>query len=396
MACLALACCALLGCHSSSTSVAHGNDQPPRREVTADVMSVTKAVWPRTVRTQGSLAADERAEVGAKVSGRVAETLVDLGEAVRQGQPLVRLEIVDFDLQVQRAEAQLAEACAAIGIRPEDASTALDPQSIPFVVVEKVIWEESQETLDRLIRLHEKKAVSRAELDKQTSLTRVAAARFDAALSSVEEKVALIRSRRTELAQAKQDREDATIRAPFAGIIERRHLAEGSFVQPGTAVVTLVRIDPLRFQGRVPERKATSIRVGQPMRIYIEGETVPLDAEVLRVSPALELASRSLRIEAEIPNSDFRYRSGLFAEGDVEVDSDAQTIAIPRLALGEFAGVYKVWIVSAEENLMLRPVQVGRQETDRVEIVSGLDANERILQRFADAESRSSSASAQD
>ncbi len=375
------------GCHQSAASNSKATQVIAQKPIAADIVDVIETVWPTIVRTQGSLAADEHAVIGAKVAGRVAETMVEIGTVVRRGQPLVRLEMSDFDLRIQQAEAFLAEACAAVGLEPHESSEQLNAELIPFVVVEKALWEEAMDALERLRRLRKTNAVSQSEFDKQVALTRVTNARYESALRSVDEKTALIRSRRVELAQAMQDKEDATIRAAFDGIIQRRHLAAGTFLQPGSAVVTLVRIDPLRFQGRVPERKATSVRLGQAIRIHVEGERASIQAVVVRTSPALDIASRSLQIEAEIPNSDGRFRSGLFAEGYIEVDSDAKTLALPTTAVGEFAGVHKVW-VEKPRMLELRRVEVGRRDPERIEILSGLEVGERVLQRYNDGETQ--------
>lgn len=375
------------GCHQSAASNSKVTQVIAKKPIAADIVDVVETAWPTTVRTQGSLAADERAVIGAEVAGRVAETLVELGTVVHRDQPLARLEMSDFDLRIQQAEAFLAEACVAVGLGLDESSAQLDAELIPFVVVEKALWDEAMDALERLRRLRKTNAVSQSEFDKQVALTRVTHARYESALRSVEEKTALIRSRRVELAQARQDKEDATIRAPFDGVIQQRHLAAGTFLQRGAAVVTMVRIDPLRFQGRVPERKAAAVRVGQTIQIHIEGEPASIQAVVVRTSPSLDIASRSLQIEAEIPNPDGRFRSGLFAEGYIEVDSDAKTRALPTTAVGEFAGVHKVWVEKGQLR-ELRRVEVGRRGPERIEILSGLEVGERVLRRYTDGESR--------
>lgn len=371
-----------LGCHVDSKS-----PSGPRAELVipvpsdADTITVEASRWPETVRTQGSLAADERSLVSAKVAGRVEETLAEFGDEVEQGQPLARLELSDFELQIQQADAELAEACAAVGLLPTDQVEQLDATAIPFVAVEKAIWDEAVEALERLRRLQRTSSVSESEFKKQMALERVAKARYESALRSVEEKKALIKSRRVALSLAKQNKEDATISAPFRGVIRERHLAVGTFVQAGTPVFTVVRVDPLRFRGRIPERKATSARVGLPITITVEGSDTPIETHISRISPSLDLASRSLQIEAEIPNPERQFRSGFFAEGLVEIDANATAISVPRSAIGEFAGVYKLWVVD-KGNLVSRRVSLGREGKRAFEIVSGINTRDEILVDF--------------
>ena len=370
----------VLGCHEAATH--SGRNQ--KRELAivvppdAQQMVVRQVAWPQTVRTQGSLFADEQAIVSAKVPGRVEETFVEFGDPVKKDQPLARLEQSDFELRIRQAEAQLAEACATLGIDTDSSVEDVQSEDVPFVAVEKAIWDEAVEARDRLARLQQTNSVSESEFKKQSALARVGKAKFDAALRTVDKQKALIESNRVQLEIARQNMADATVRAPFEGVVHQRHLAAGTFVQAGSRVFTLVRIDPLRFRGQIPERKATSVQVDNPLSITIEGSDQLIETKIKRVSPVLDLASRSLRVEAEVPNRNRQFRSGLFAEGIVVVDKDATALAIPRTALGEFAGVYKVWLIK-DEHLLSQRVSLGREKEDLIEIATGLKVGDKIL-----------------
>ncbi len=95
--------------------------------VSAAVMTIEPQPWPAIVRTQGNLVADDVAVVGAKVAGRVAQTVVELGQEVHEGDPLVRLDPVEFEMQVTQAEAQLLQARSAVGLKPGDPLEKLEP-----------------------------------------------------------------------------------------------------------------------------------------------------------------------------------------------------------------------------------------------------------------------------
>src|SRR5581483_4445755 len=135
-----------------------------------------------------------------------------------------------------------------------------------------------------------------------------------------DEQIALLGVRRAELALAQQQQADATIRAPFQGVVQKRQVARGAYLHVGDPVLTLVRTDPLRFVGGVPEREALRIRMGEEVRVYLEGESKPLIAQVSRISAGLDPASRSLTFEADIPNPSGKLRAGVFAQADVVVD----------------------------------------------------------------------------
>lgn len=346
----------------------------------AETITVEEQKWPNVVRTQGSLAADEQTTISSKVAGRVNDTLCEFGDVVEQGQILARLEFTDFELNVRRAEAQLAEACAAIGLDVGGSVEDVVAESVPMVAVEKAMWDEAIQAKNRSMKLRESNSISDSEFLKTEALERVANAKYQAAVRNVDQQKALIQTRRVQLSVAKQNMEDATVRAPFAGVIQQRRISAGAYVQAGTPMFTLVRVNPLRFRGRIPERKAAQIEVGQPISIQVEGHANEVLTKVKRVSPSLDLASRSLMIEADVPNDTGKFRSGLFAEGSVEVDSEAAAIAVPHSSVGEFAGIYKVWRIQDAE-IVSTKISLGRSKSDLLE-VSGVSNGDVLLLDF--------------
>jgi len=356
-------------------------DQKPAAElpvVQADVLTVQDRPWPLILRTQGSLLADEVSVVGARGAGRVDETPVDLGDHVPEGAILARLDDAQFELDVIQSEAQLVQSRAALGLKPGDPVEKLDPENAPPVRQERALWDEALAELERARELLARKALTPAELQQVEAVERVAEARYSAALNSVREKIALISVRSAELAIARQRLEDAVIKAPFAGLVEQRHIAVGSYVKVGDPVVTLVRSSPLRFRGTIPERHARSLKIGQEVRLSIESFEQPRTVRVTRISPALDIRSRGLLFEAAVDNADGQLRTGLFAEAEVVLRTDALALVIPASCVTEFAGAEKVWLVadgSAREQI----IQTGQRRGDSVEITDGLKPGDRIL-----------------
>jgi RND family efflux transporter MFP subunit len=368
---------ASVGCGRSSTddAAAVSRPAPPIR---AEVLTVERAAWPTIVRTQGSLFADEVAVVGAKVAGRIADVHVELGDVLKAGRPLVTLDQEEFRLQVAQAEAQLQQARAAVGLQADDPVEQLKPENSPPVREAKAVWDEARAGRDRTEQLRSKNAGTQAELEQAVAAEQVASAQHASAINSVNEKIALIRVRTAELSLARQRLADAVIPAPFDGLVEERHVAPGAFVQIGMPIVTLVRADPLHFRGRMPERYSRRLRLGQEVRLEVEAVAQPRVVKVTRISPTLDPLSRSLLFEARVDNADGRLWAGIFAEAEVIIDSDAETIVVPESALAEFGGVEKVWMVvegSAREQIVL----TGERRDGRVEIVDGLAPGDTIL-----------------
>ena len=217
-----------------------------------------------------------------------------------------------------------------------------------------------------------------AEMEQIEASAAVAEARFKSALNGVQEKIALIGVREAELSLAQEELANTVIVAPFKGVVQEKHVSPGTYMRIGDAAMTVIRLDQLRFRGTVPERFAVNMSVGQTMQLQIESVEQPMTAQITRISPAVDLASRSLPFEAAIDNSDGRLRSGLFAEARIVIDVEATAIVIPPSALIEFAGTEKVWKV-VEGETREQSVLTGERRSEGIEILSGLVAGDVIL-----------------
>jgi len=367
----------VVGCKDNGTVQAASSGTSVEPPLKAKVHTVQLEKWPRIVRVQGSLLSDETAVVGSKVAGRVERVNVDIGSVVHPNDELVSLETREFDLRVQQAEAQLEQARATLGLKPGSTSDAVDPVKIPMVVREEAVWHEAKANLERIVSL-DTKAISVEERGRREAAVAVAEARYRSALNDVDTQTAAVGMRRAELGLARQMRQDAVICAPFEGVVQQRHVAPGAYLQIGQAVVTLVRANPLRFHGGVPEREALFIRPGQRVEVSVEGKTELYPGTVTRISPALDMTNRSLIVEVDLPNPESKLKIGLFAEADIVIEPDAKAVAVPTTAVREFAGVEKAWAVRKGQAVE-QVVQTGRRLADRVEILQGLSVGDVVL-----------------
>jgi membrane fusion protein (multidrug efflux system) len=374
---------ALVGCSQPHDTQAGASEPASVASKQVHVIEVRQVTWPETVRVQGSLLADEQAVIGSKLAGRVEAVHVDLGSVVKRGDPLVTLDRLELELRVRQAEAQLAQACAAIGRTPEDDETQLDLTSSAPVMLEQALIDEARAAVGRGDRLRPTQAITDAEYDAFVAQLKTAEARYRTAVNSVTEQISLIGVRRAELALARQQLADAEIVAPFDALVDAKHVSPGSYVQIGQTVVDLVRIDRLRFTAGVPESHASRVDLGQQIAIRVAGIDEPIAAQISRVSPTVVLTSRSVRIEADVKNEDLELQAGLFAEAEITVDPSATTLAVPRSAVSQFAGVQKVWKV-VDGKAMQTTVRTGRRDADRVEIISGLDPGAVVVATAAD------------
>ncbi len=342
------------------------------------LLRVGERPWPILVRTQGSLVADEATLVGARVAGRVETVAVEVGDSVDAGASLVSLEQSEFRLEVEAATARLGQFRAAVGLKPDQATDALDPLESPPVREARAVWDDARQQVNRMLQLQDRSAISLSELEQAQSAAAVAETRYASALNSVREKIAMIHVAEAELAQAEQRLNDTIVAAPYAGVIRQKLVAPGSFVQVGDSLVELVRNSVVRYQASVPERHAQKVAIGRRVWVTVEGRTEPIETVVARISPTLDMANRSLMFEADIWNAEGKLRSGQFAEAAIELDPQATALAIPQSAVIRFAGVEKVWRVDAGRAADVI-VQLGRRQGDLVEILGGLQSGDVII-----------------
>jgi RND family efflux transporter MFP subunit len=351
---------------------------PEETVVSGQIYSVQPVRWPKQVRCQGSLVADELTIVSAKVAGQVSDVNVDLGDQVEKQSVLVQLDRRDFLLQADQMDAQLLQARSAVGLRPGDPLEKLDPDNAPPVREARAVWDETKKAVARIRELSNRDAISATDLEVAEAAERVASARYSSAQNGVREKIALISVQSAQRDLAYQRAADTTILAPFAGLVESRLVAPGTYVQPGTALLTVAKTDVLRFRASVPERYSQQLKIGQKILLAFDLSDQEREVTISRISPALDQANRSLTFEADIPNVESTLRCGLFGEGVLILDPDSMGIAIPASAIVRFAGVEKVWKIVGGK-LKEQLVVLGRQQDDMIEIKSGLKAGDQVL-----------------
>jgi RND family efflux transporter MFP subunit len=369
-----------VACSGSSPSVAGQSRRPAGAGEPRPVQVVTAAedTLVRTIAVTGTLAAEEQVTLSLKVTGRLDELLVDLGSRVTRGQPIARLVPTDFRLREQQAEAALAQARARLGLPPTGTDTAIDPERTAIVRQAKAVLEEARLTRDRTATFVTRGIAARADLDAAEAALQVADSRHQDALEEVRNRQAQLDQRQTELELARQAVRDTQLTSPLDGMVRERHVTAGQFLAAGTPVVTIVRIHPLRLRVAIPERDAQDIRVGQLVRVRVEGDERAYEGRVARISPAIDESSRTLAVEAEVPNRGGELRPGSFANAEVVTSASQRAILIPASALVTFAGVDKVLVVDKNQASEKR-VTTGRREGGRIEVVQGLSAGQQII-----------------
>lgn len=397
------------GCTGDSSGQTLQKDgQAPRRGVNVRVATVQARTVARTVDATGSLLAWQEVVLNTSVPGTVDRLLADLGDRVRAGQVVAELDKREFQLAVEQAEAgtqaavdtlrrtraQVQAAQASLQ-QIRDSRRALEAN----LARARAALAEAQANSERTRMLVENALVARRELEVANTQHEAARAQHEAAqvallqypdgvrvaeaeLASQESAVrvaqAELRRREAEAGLVRKKLADATLRAPIDGAVARRHVNPGEFLSGNTAVFTIVQSDPLKWTGTVAEHAALQVRSGQVVRL--RADTVPgrsFDGEVTRVSPAVDVTSRTALLEARVPNRQGLLKPGLFARGVIELRQDTGVAFVPEAAISYFAGITKVFVV-ADGTARERTVKLGVRRDGWVEVEEGVKVGETV------------------
>jgi RND family efflux transporter MFP subunit len=360
---------------SAGSAGGAGAAQPAVRQVR--VVAAESGRLRRTVEVAGTLAADQQAELAMKVAGRLELMAVDLGSGVHGGQVVARLAQADFLLRVAQARNALEQARALLGLTPGSGDVA-DLEQTSVVRQADAQLKQARLTHDRARSLFDQKLLSQSDLDAAEAAYLVAEARRQDAIQEARNRQAVLAQRQSELGIAEQQLADSTLTAPFEGMIRERRAVQGDYVAIGQPLVVLVRMHPLRLRLAVPEREAAGLRIGQPVSLTVEGDPRTYRGRLVRMSPAISEDSRTLLVEAEVPNQDARLRPGGFARAEIVTQAATPAILVPASAVVSFAGIDKV-IAVRDGRARELAVKTGRREGERIEVLEGLPAGTPVV-----------------
>ena len=364
------------GPYSKSTKVA-ANEQKPVLRVQVEPVRVTNI--PEIITANGELFAEEQATITIKIPGRVSKLHVDLGTQVKAGQVIAELGPEDQMQRVRQAEAAVEQIRAHLGIAGQPSDEVV-PENTAMVQQAEAQRKEARFIFDTTLKLQKDGVVSKIDMEKAQVRRQAVEAHYQTVLDEVMQLRAQLNERRAQLALAKQNLEDLVIRAPFPGAVTKRMTSIGEYLPANAPVASLVRQNPVRIRVEIPERAAVKVRAGQRIDVSLNGGLIRRSGRVVRLSPAIEVANRSLLVEGELPNADGMLRPGTFVEATITVNPNADGIAAPASALVSFAGTERMFVVSGTGVLDERLVRTARRlPGERIEVLEGLKAGEVLV-----------------
>jgi len=273
----------------------------------------------------GQIEAIQSIEVHPEVQGRITGILVREGQQVASGTPLFKVDDAELKAQVEQADADRQLAVQA---------------------------------LERTKQLMTQNASSTADMEQAQAKAKGAEANY-----------ALLKTR--------LDR--TVVRAPFSGLVGRRLVSIGAYVNSQTALTTLQSVNPQYATFQVPERYADRLRRGQLVSFQVAA--LPgknFSGEVVFVDPVVELPGRTILIKALVPNPEQQLQAGMFLEARLATEIRPNAVVVPEDALLPMAGATFIWAVK-DGKADRRQVSVGVRTAGWAEVQTGVDAGEQVV-----------------
>jgi RND family efflux transporter MFP subunit len=371
---------------------ATSSETPP--EVTVSAISPVLRELPRITQVTGTLFGDEETTIAAKVEGRVVEVLKDLGDTVGPGDPLVRVDPTDYELERAEREGAFREALARLGLS-ELPGEGFDVETLPSVERARLQAENASARYERAKVLAERKPplISEQDFADIETAREVAQSNLKVERLTAEATLAEVRRLRSQVDIAEQRVRDTLHRAPAATSVMReddsgvddervyevaaRIVTAGDFVKVGSPLLKLVDADPLKLRVPVTERRLGTIKKGQPVAVKVEAFPDAFAGEVSRVSPAVDTATRTFGVEILVRNPARRLKPGSFATARVETGREP-VLMVPESAVRSFAGLNKLVLVR-EGKAAEQQVELGERHDGMVEVQSGLSAADVVV-----------------
>lgn len=310
---------------------------PPAAAQVASAAVEVRAVE-LTATAEAVIEAVRQSTVSAQLAGRIVELNFDVGDFVKKGAVIARIDERAVAQAAEASEAQVREAQAALG--------------------------NARATYERSKQLLAQKFISQAALDQAEAAYKAAQARVTALLAGA--------------GVAATERSFATLVAPYSGVVSARHVELGEMATPGRPIMTGFDPSTLRVVATVPQAQVESIRALGKARIEVPSLNRWVEVKRMTIVPAADPRTHTTRIRLELPEDVGGVYPGVYARAHF-VTGSAPRLLVPRAAVVQRSEVTAVYVLDGQNRPRLRQVRLGEAgDETAVEVLAGLKPGERV------------------
>lgn len=332
-----------------------------------ELVTVQRETLVAEVLGTGTLEARVKVTLSPRIQERLAEVLVDQGDAVHTGQLLARLDDGELRRQVAMAEASLAAAQAARERTSTEEARAL------------AVWEQARLNHERALALLATRVAAQADVDKAVETLHVAEADLRRARAAIVEAEKQVLAAERTLAWQRERLEFTRLTSPFDGLVVRRDRDPGGVVVPGSSILLVVATNELWVSAWVDETAMAALAPGQPARVGFRsepGRSYP--GQVVRLGREADRETREWVVDVRVQALPAHWAVGQRAEVFIETGRQPETLVLPVSCLVWRDGRPGVWVEKGGR-ARWQPVQPGLRGRERWEIRDGLEAGARVI-----------------
>lgn len=407
LAALCVSCSYFSG--GSNSNRGRGNSNANTGDTGPTITITTGKAEARTVASSiiatGTLVAAETSDVAPKVAGKVANIYVNVGQFVAGGATIAKIDDTDARLRLNVARTSVTQA--QVAVRQAEARIGLleggqfQSSAVPEVRTAAANYQsalasqrQAEANEKRYRELTETGDVAMATYETYRTARDTARAQANAAKEVLNTTIntakqnnqaiaaarAGVEAAQNQIKQAQQDIADTVVYAPYPGYISARPVAVGEFVSTSTSVITLLRTNPIKAEIQISEADVPYAAIGRAVAVKVDAyKDRNFGGTVSAVNPAIDPNSRSATVEALIENGDNALRSGMFVTANITREGGAPGVFVPKAAVARdpTTNNYKVFVIQ-DGVAHLKVVQLGTEEGDSQQIVSGLNGDETV------------------
>lgn len=400
---------ALMSCGSSVSNNGNRNNsnsgENPNAPVSITVAKSESRDVGSVIRATGSLVANETSDVAPKTAGKISNISVNVGQFISAGAVIAKIDERDARLRLATAQAAVKQAQA--GVLQAEARLGLlgggkfNAVTVPEVraadanyqqaVAEQKQAEANEKRYRELTTTGDVAMITyetfRTARDTARAKTNAAKQQLDAAVNTAKQSnqaivsaQANVESARTQVAEAQQAIADTVIKAPFAGFVSARPVAVGEYVSSASIVATILRTNPIKAQIQVAEADVPHITLGRGVSLEVDAyKDRKFSGIVSAVNPAVDPNSRSAIVEALVENGNNSLRTGMFATAQISREGGSKAIFVPKSAVSNDQTTLSFRVFVIQDGVAkLRVVQLGTEEGESMQIITGVAADETV------------------
>lgn len=409
---------------------------------TVGIVEIQERTLRREIKAPGTVTFLEKAAVTSKVQGRMAQLFVDIGDKVKAGDRLGALETFEIELKLKQTEASVQSALSQLRLaesRYKNARRDVDRQingierAQSDILAAKATFLSARQNLQNKRELYDIGGISENQLkttytEYLNAMTRYYQTRktYAAQLigyrdqdladdeiplptSAVEKKKAFVDfntevdRRQVEVARAAYQSalaelesmqlilRESTIVAPLDGVVASRAIEVGEEIKQGEPVFTIVRMDELLVTSGIPEDVLHQVEIGQKVRVSVDAhEGKDFEGAVYKISPVIDIKTRSGEVKIEITNIDTILNPGMFCRISIETGLKENAIAVPVSSVinrvyDDIGQQYGEVFVLQGNMAFKKKVVLGETYGEDIEIVSGLSPGDEVITDKADS-----------